>query len=618
MTLSFRVMIFDLLAQWVRVVRKLLFLSSKIQAQLRQKYAQKTVAASDRWDGGLISYYQRLSGVLPGLKARPTISILVPVYKVKPLYLQECLNSISAQVYSNWELCLVDDGSNDESLRSIVESFHQRFPDQVRFRFETQNGGICKASQLALELATGEFIALLDHDDRLLPNALLEVARAIQLNGSSDIFYSDESRISEEGIVESTFHKPSWSPLFSLAVHYSTHLTVYRRELVIKVEGFRAGYEGSQDHDLMLRAAEQTRGPVVHIPLVLYQWRAHAQSTARSTQAKPYAASAGEKAVREACIRRGWPADVQYDQNLERYRVSFELKAAVEKVSILIPTRDAFDLIEPCLKSVFKTTSGIPFEVVIIDHQSQDQRCLRLFDEFQRSYPTQFKRIVYKGSFNFAAMNNVAARNCEGSYLLFLNNDTEVLHQSWLKEMLSIAQLPKTGAVGAKLLLDNGRIQHAGIVGLGHRIAGNAGFDRPAGCRDYYSYYQTTHETLAVTGACFLISRKKFELAGGFDEVNVPNGFGDVDLCLKLRDLGLDNVYVPHAVLRHKESPTRRASFEHYERWYMLERWGKILVADPYLNPNLERGLWYQTDFDSTFVQPTEVAFQKILQPVSR
>jgi len=598
----------------IRLSRKLLFILSKIQNRMGQNLISKAREDKDRWSSSLASYYQRLSGVVPCLKATPRISIIVPVYKVKLRYLQECLESIAVQVYPNWELCLVDDGSQDEKISALVEDFYQRFPDKVRFRIEIENGGICSASQLALELASGDFIALLDHDDRLLPNALLEIVRGIEANSSPDILYSDESRISEEGIVESTFHKPDWSPLFNLSVHYSTHLTVYRRDLVLKVGGFRPGFEGSQDHDLMLRAVEQSRSPVVHIPLVLYQWRAHAQSTARSLQVKPYAAVSGEKAVREACIRRGWPADVQYDQNLERYRVRFELKYPADKVSILIPTRDAFELIEPCLRSVFQLTTDIPFEVVLIDHQSQDSRCLQLFDDLQRSYVGRFKRIIYEGTFNFAGMNNLAARQCDGAYLLFLNNDTEVLCADWLKEMMAIAQLPNSGAVGAKLLLENGRIQHAGVVGLGHRVAGNAGFDRPIDCIDYYSYFQTTHEVLAVTGACLLINRKKFEAAGGFDEVNVPNGFGDVDLCLKLSKLGFENVYVPHAILRHKESSTRKASFEHYERWYMLKRWGATLVADPYLNPNLERGLWYRTDFDAIFQQPSEHEFQKIFR----
>lgn len=605
--------ILSLLNLSVRLLRKLLFIFSKAEARLSAKVADKG-GSEDSWSSGLESYYDRLAAVVENLPEQPLISILVPVYKVKTKFLYECLASIAAQVYPRWELCLVDDGSGDVAIADMIKNFARSFPNKVRYSIETQNRGICGASQLGLDLVSGSYVALLDHDDRLLPNALLEVVRCIQQHDQPDLLYSDESRINEEGIVESTFHKPDWSPLYNLAGHYSTHLSIYRTSLIREIGGFRLGFEGSQDHDLMLRAVEMTTKPVVHIPLVLYQWRAHAESTARSRDAKPYAAIAGEKAVTEACLRRGWPAKVEFDTFLERYRVQFALKNPNALTSIIIPTRNAFELIEACLKSIFKHSVDEKFEVIIVDHQSDCSRCRALFSAYELSEPQKFRRIPYAGSFNFAIMNNRAVEAARGDFLLFLNNDTEVKDSAWLRELKAVAQLPTVGAVGAKLLLQNGNIQHAGIVGLGKNVAGNAGFGLDPGDKVYYAYLQVMHEVLAVTGACLLLEKSKFLAVGGFDEIHVPNGFGDVDLCLRLREKNLSSVYVPTAVLTHKESPTRKPSFEAYERWYMLQHWGQSLVLDPYLNINLERSLKYKLDFDSLYHQPSEAKIQQRLK----
>lgn len=613
-TFGVRVSIESILYQSIRVLRRLLYILNKAQARIHQHQLETSTHSKDQWVEAVEAYYNILPGVFSKLGFVPKISVLVPVYKVKSRYLEECLNSVAAQIYRNWELCIVDDGSHDKEIANIIERFQTAYPNQVIFKIETVNRGICGASQIAFEMATGEYVALLDHDDRLLPNALLEVARSLQSSQRPEVIYSDESRISEVGAIEGTFHKPDWSPLFGLAVHYPAHLSVYKKSLIQSIGGFRLGFEGSQDHDLMLRATELTQEPIVHIPMVLYQWRAHPLSTARNLQAKPYAAIAGEKAVREACERRGWPADVAYDQKRERYSVKFQLKKPNDKVSIIVPTRDNFDLIEACLRSIFAAKTEIPFEIILVDHESTDSKCIALFQDYQSKYPGIFSRIVYHGSFNFGAMNNQAVQVARGQYVLFLNNDTEVRASNWLEELVAIAQLPSSGAVGGKLLLANGNIQHAGIVGLGHGVAGNAGLNMAADAKDYFGYLQTTHEVLSITGACLLISKEKFLGVGGFDEVFVPNGYGDVDLCLRLREKGLNNVYVPAATLIHRESPTRKASLEIYEKWYMLKRWGRELVTDPYLNINLDRGLFYRTHFDSIFQQPDEQHLQNRMQ----
>ncbi len=607
------------LALAIRILRKLLFMVSKFQARLNQHHSEAHQAAlrpgGDRWNEALDRYYRQLRSIQGSLSKKPLISIIMPVYKTPLKYLNECLASVAAQVYDRWELCIVDDGSQDSNVEDLLKQFAKQNPGKVKLLIENRNQGICIASQLALDQAQGDYIALLDHDDRLLPNALLEVTRTINASSEPDIIYSDEARINEDGIVESCFYKPDWSPLFSFAAHYSTHLTVFKTSLVRSVGGFRTGFDGSQDHDLMLRAVEASPRPVVHIPMILYQWRAHAQSTARSRDAKPYAAEAGVKAVSEACIRRGWPAQVKFDAKFERYRVRFDLKDPNILISIIIPSKDALDVLEPCLNSIFNKTTYPNFEIILIDHDSKSDAVLRLFKRMEANFADKFKCLSYTGEFNFAVMNNQAARAARGEYLLFLNNDTEVESPSWLEEMLSIAQLPTTGAVGAKLLFENRRIQHAGIVGLGKGVAGNAGVGLPHDSNHYYSYFQTTHEVLAVTGACLLVQKEKFDLVYGFNETDVPSGYGDVDLCLRLREKGFVNVYVPHAILLHKESSTRKAGVEVYEKWYMLNRWGKELATDPYLNPNLLMTTQYQIDFDSLFQQPLEPLFKQILKP---
>ncbi|RYZ82018.1 MAG: glycosyltransferase, partial [Proteobacteria bacterium] len=450
----------------------------------------------------LAKYYTYLSNIINEFPIQPKISILVPVYKVKKSYLEECLQSVVAQVYKNWEICIVDDCSESPELDTLIRSYVQKFPGRVKYSKNEVNSHISITSNNALAMATGDYIALLDNDDRLYPNALVEVVRYINLHNSPDILYSDERHIDDIGNpFHEPFRKPAWSPFFHLCVNYTTHLSVYSKPLISQIGGFRKGFEGSQDHDLMLRAVENTKKPVVHIPFCLYQWRAHSGSTAASVDSKPYAAIAGEKAITEALQRRGRPAVVSFDPRTAHYRLKFKLPDSPPMVSIIIPSRNGFELISQCLESIFAKTTYKNFEVVIVDNGSTDSKVLDLYESYKDKPVRVFIEEAY---FNFAKMNNIGIRHSKGDYVVLLNNDTTVITPEWIEELLGLAQHPEVGAVGAKLLYPNNTIQAAGIVMKGHLIAENKGARLEDDHWLYNHVMNTIHEVSGVTGACFM------------------------------------------------------------------------------------------------------------------
>ncbi|WP_141730862.1 glycosyltransferase family 2 protein [Oligoflexus tunisiensis] len=542
-------------------------------------------------------YYIHLKNLIPLLPLRPKISVLIPVYKVKVEYFEEALRSITQQVYPNWEICIVDDCSGMPEITRIIDKYRAAYPDKIKATYNQKNLHISLTSNECLKLATGDYVALLDHDDRLYPNSLAEVVRYINLHSGPDIMYSDERTVTGDGDKRNlAYFKPDWSPFMHLCMNYTTHLSVYRTDLLRKIGGFRQGFEGSQDHDLMLRAVENTQKPVVHIPLCLYQWRAHEASTASSIDAKPYAAIAGEKAVTEALKRRGRPCKVEYEPHTQHYRLKFELSGQQPLVSIVIPSKDSYNLIQTCLESIFDLSTYRNFEIIISDNGSQDPKCLALYDQYSKSYPTQFKLVKEEAAFNFGRQINKGAAHSSGDYLLFLNNDTKVITPSWIEEMLTLAQFEEVGAVGCKLVDQNEKLQHGGILAAGRTIAVHAGNFLDRNHNLYCNVLNTIHETMAVTGACLMIQRAKFLAVGGFDEVFLPNGYGDIELCLKLRDRGYTHLYTPYAELYHYESPSRGIAIEHFERFYLMQRRGQDLLADPYQNPNLQMDSLYSVD----------------------
>lgn len=578
--------------------------------RLWRLYARIPGAASSAWGdkgeqaGILSSYYRFLARHVPTLPYQPLISVVVPVHNTSLDYLEEMLASVKLQTYPKWQLCLCDDASTKTGVWEALTAFERGNQDRVRLTRLATNSGIAVASNAAIKISDGDYVALLDHDDRLYPNALAEMVRAMNLEMSSGsdlpaILYSDERVIGENGeLLNDPFFKPDWSPLLHLSVNYTTHLTLYSRSLLVEVGGFREGFDGSQDHDLMLRASERTSA-IVHVPHVLYQWRAHAGSTAKDLDAKPHAAAAGVRAVQEACTRRGTPAEVSFEVETGHYRTKFQVEQP-PLVSVVIPTHNAPDLLRSCLTSIRDKTTYPNYEVILVDNATSDPVALKYLQTVGIDAGVTVVRD--EGYFNFARLCNAGVRHAAGDMIVLLNNDTTVQTDGWLEAMVGLAQQPSVGAVGCKLLYPDGSIQHAGVVGLADVIAGHAAKGRNADDRGYIHMASTVHEVLAVTAACLMVRRELFRSVGGLDEQWVPNAYGDVDFCLRLRGAGYRNVFTPYAVLTHHESPTRGLNIENFERIYMRQRWGEELLNDPYLNPNLGRNESYA--IDRRFVLP--------------
>ena len=527
------------------------------------------------------------------LTYQPLISIIVPVHNPEETYLRQAINSVLEQVYPNWELCLADDRSSKPQVRSVLEEYAGR-DERIKVTYRTENGHICRTSNSALELATGEYVALLDHDDRLPPHALAKVVELLNQHPEADFIYSDEDKIDEQNVHKDPFFKPDWCPDSFLSRMYTCHLGVYRRSLVEQVGNFRVGFEGSQDYDLVLRVTEQT-DKIFHIPDVLYHWRIHSQSTAGKADAKPYATDAAQKALNEAIARRGEPGKVTPRPNFPGvYTVRYQI-AEPKLVSILIPTKDLADTLDVCLKSIFTQTTYPNYEVIVIDNGSTEAKTKRCLELWQQQQPDRFSYYDYDVPFNYSQINNYAVSKAQGDYLLFLNNDTEVITPDWLEAMVEQAQRPSIGAVGSLLLYPDDTIQHAGVVlGIGG-VAGHSHKHFHVSQSGYISQAVSINNYSAVTGACMMCRREVFEAVDGFEE-RLAIAFNDVDLCLKIASEGYRNIYLPHVALYHYESKSRgyedtRAKQVRFagEVNYMRQKWGYICDRDPCYNLNLTK-----------------------------
>lgn len=528
----------------------------------------------------------------------PLISVLLPVYNTDEAWLRKCLDSVLSQIYPHWELCIADDASTLPHVRSILEEYRNG-DGRVRLVFRETNGHISAASNSALSLAAGDYVALLDHDDELTPDALYEIAALIGRHPETDMIYTDEDKIDTQGRRHSPFFKPDWSPDTFLSLMYTCHLGVYRTALVRKIGGFREGFEGSQDYDLVLRLTERT-DRIRHIPRVLYHWRSIPASSASSFDSKGYAQDAGLRAVREALERRGEDAVAEPVEGLSgRYRARYRLPGR-PLVSIVIPTRDLSALLETCLHSVFERTAYDRFEVIIVDNDSREPETRELFRRWQEREPARFRVVPMPIPFNFPALINEGVRKARGDLVLLLNNDIEVVSGDWLAEMAAQAMRPRVGAVGVKLLYPDDTVQHAGVV-LG--IGGVAGHSHKYLSNDrtgYFDRLRITANYAAVTGACLMVERTKFDDAGGFDEA-LPVAFNDVDFCIRLLKAGYYNLCLSHPVLYHHESKTRgpEDTVEKQIRFrgeidLMEARWGELLKNDPFYSPHLTR---YREDY---------------------
>jgi O-antigen biosynthesis protein len=508
---------------------------------------------------------------------RPLVSILTPTFNTDPEILRKCIQTVQTQIYPNWELCICDDCSSSEATREVIAEC-ARADNRIKTRLLAENRGIADATNEALSMATGEFVGLLDHDDELSVDALYENVRLLQESPQADVIYSDEDKLDVDGKRCEPFFKPDWSPELLLSGMYTSHFSVYRRELVGALGGFRRGFEGSQDYDLMLRVTENSQ-KIFHIPKILYHWRKLHGSTASEARARPHTTGAGLRALRDHVRRIGLGAEVFTTDLPNCYRVSPFVRGN-PLVSIIIPHKDQPAMLDRCLQSIKQRTTYRNYELVIVDNASSTPQAR----EFIRSLP--YRVISFDEPFNFSRVNNLAARECSGSHLLFLNDDTEVISPCWLTAMLGFAQLPEIGAVGAKLYYPDDSIQHAGVVVGMRGIAGHWLSRAPRGSRGYFNSLFRTRNFSAVTAACALLRREVFESVGGFDE-QLPSSYNDVDLCLRIRQAGYRIVWVPEAELYHCESASRSRKLEPSEVYYMKKKWNGLLLNDPYYNPNL-------------------------------
>ena len=535
---------------------------------------------------------QRLwAAELAALSATPTIAVLVPLYDTPAALLREMIESVLNQVYPHWTLCLADDASPSPHVREMVEGYMAQ-DARIACVFRPRNGHISEASNSALELVEAEWVALLDHDDVLTPDALLAVATEIAAHPDAQFIYSDEDKLDDQGVRNTPFFKPDFSPELLRAQNYLNHLSVHRTANVRAAGGWRKGYEGSQDYDLNLRTLERLPPAAVrHIPRVLYHWRAVAGSTALAVGEKDYAVQAGLRALREHVERMGWDATAAMVPGLPFYRVRYEVPDPAPLVSVIIPTRDRADLLGACVSSVLADTDYPAFEILIADNGSVEPETFALFARLTQD--ERVRVIDAAGPFNYSRINNAAVRESRGELVCLLNNDIEVITPGWLREMAGWALQPRIGCVGAKLYYPNDTIQHAGVIlGIGG-VAGHSHKTFPRDHPGYFSRLMLAHDISAVTGACLLVRREVWDEVGGLNEA-LTVAFNDVDFCLRVREAGWRNVFTPFAEMYHHESPSRgqEDSLEKVARFQceiqsMMDKWGSALLVDPFYSRHL-------------------------------
>ena len=524
----------------------------------------------------------------------PKISILVPVYNTPQVFLKQMIQSVRKQTYANWELCIANANPDNDEVKQILEICTKK-DDRIKVVNVPENEGIAQNTNRALDIATGEFIGLLDHDDLLEENALYEIVSCLNEKKETDVLYTDEDKVTTN---LDEYFSPNFKPDFNLdmlrANNYICHFFVAKKELIEKVGGFRAEYNGAQDYDLILRCTEQAQN-VAHIAKILYHWRVHKESTADNPLSKMYAYEAGKKAIEGHLARCHTDGEVLQTDNLGFYRVKYPVKGK-PLVSILIPNKDQVDTLDKCLQSIEERTDYDNYEIIIIENNSTEQKT---FDYYNQICNDKIRVVYWKKEFNYSAINNFGVDQAKGEYLLLLNNDMEVISRDWMSELLGHCQRPEVGAVGARLYYPDDTVQHAGIIiGIGG-VAGSVFVGMKRGYTGYMHRAAIQQDLSAVTAACMMIKRSVFEEAGRLEE-QLKVAFNDVDLCLKIRKNGYLIVYDPYVELYHYESKTRGAedTKEKVRRFqseieYMRCHWIDILKnGDPAYNPNLTLKKW--------------------------
>lgn len=571
------------------------FRQREVQLQRMQEYHQWYISHNPDY-----SELEQQKDLAKHFKFQPKISILVPTYNPEPEHLRECIESVIAQTYFNWELCIADDASPDASVVKTIKEYAALDP-RIKLNARPENGHICAASNSALELATGDYVSLLDHDDILWPNALYEIVKTLNDYPETELIYTDEDKLELDGQTHSEpFFKPDWNPDFLRTCNYITHFATLKKGLMEDIGGFRPGTEGAQDWDVFLRATEAT-DKIFHIPKIVYSWRKSLTSTAMTADAKGYAYENQKKVMQNDIERRGYSGEARTTYYKGYWRIHYDI-IDKPKISIIIPTKDRLEFIQECVSSIISNTKYPNYEIAIVDTGSSDTRVW----DYYRSLQEEHEHISvheWKEDFNFAAVCNLGAEKATGDYYLFLNNDTKVITEDWLTGLLEHAQRERTGAVGCKLLFSDNTIQHAGIVlGMSSEktIQGVAGhvfsaWDDNSTDHIKVLFADSVRNYSAVTAACLMVQRDKFHQVKGFNP-KFQIAFNDVDFCLKLQKAGYFNVYTPHVKLYHFESKsvgkykTKRRNSDQFERETeeMGKKWTwKFIANDPHYNPNL-------------------------------
>lgn len=483
-----------------------------------------------------------------------TFSVVVPLYNTQPDFLRDLITSVLNQTYVNWELCLAD---GSDVAQGHIKRIVNELTNDTRIKYKDLGGnlGIAANTVAAYEMATGEYIVLMDHDDILPVNAFYELAIALDSSPDIDILYSDRLIFSDETKTILAYHfLPGFSPDYLRSMNYMSHLICYSRKILQRVNFECPGYDGSQDYELLLRCIERT-DQILHIPKVLYLCRASPGSVALNPEDKIYAYDAGRKAITEHIERIGFPGEVEFLKDLYAYRIHYQVQTP--RITLVIPNRDHHKDLQRCLNSILNLSIYSNFDIMIIENNSQEQAVFDYYDSLSLERKVKVLTANTK-EFNYSYLNNFAVHHSDSEYMILLNNDIEVITPNWIEEMLMFAQRPDVGAVGAKLLYKDNSIQHCGLViGLGGNVANNYGLKKGADEPGYMHSLVLPQNYSAITAACLMVSRENYLAVGGFDEVDFKVGLNDVDFCLKLREMGLYNVWTPYAQLYHLESATR-------------------------------------------------------------
>ncbi|HLQ94109.1 MAG TPA: glycosyltransferase family 2 protein [Xanthobacteraceae bacterium] len=569
-----------------RVLKNISKLSEDTASRSYQSWIESydTVLEDDR---------QQIKAHIQALNYHPLISVVMPVYDTNEEFLRKAIVSVQSQLYENWELCIAYDASFSPHVGIALKEFSSRDP-RLRCVRREFNGNVCAASNMALGLAMGEFVGFMDHDDLLPETALYEVVVELNRYPQADLVYSDNDHVDDNGARYDPHFKSDWNPELFLGCNIVCHLTTIRRSLVNSVGGFRMGYEGSQDYDLALRIVRASAPERIrHIPAILYHWRRSPDIDSFPSRHLDKCIAAARRAKNDDfkdCKEQAQTVENPFIPSYDR--IVRSLPAPPPLVTLVVPTKNKYEVLGPCIAGLLHRTDYCEKEIIIIDHQSDDPATLKLLERLGSERGVRI--IKYEGPFNYSEMNNRAVQQARGDIIAFINNDVDVIDPGWLSEMASLAVVRENGAIGAKLLYSNDSVQHAGMVlGIGG-IAGHMFKNWPITNLGYCGRLAMTSNVSAVTGACLVLRKSLFEDVGGFDAKNLPVAFNDVDLCLRIQAAGYRNVWTPFALLYHHESYSRGSDLspENMERArseanYMHHTWGDKFNNDPFYNLNL-------------------------------